>query len=210
MDVEAAGEAGERSREREGNQALALVPEIRIWTIMAGALIAIGVAYVYQRSRAGRKLRATREDPAAAQSSGIDLYRQRLLAFTLSGAVAGFAGALLVHELGTITTEQVYLELTFITLAMLVIGGANSLWGAVVGALLISGVDQFLGDAEDGIDIGFHVNLPDGTRLVTLGALMALVLILRPSGITGGREVTLRRRRLPPAEPVAPASSQAA
>ena len=169
-------------------------PRRGIWTLTAGALIAIVVAFAYQRSPFGRLLRATKEDPQAAQSVGIDVHRQRLYAFVISGALAGFAGGLLVHELGSITTQQVYLDLTFLTLAMLVVGGVASLWGAVVGALLVSGLDSFLNDAEDGVHIGFQLTLPDGTRLVAIGALMAIVLILRPSGITGGREVTLRRR----------------
>jgi len=188
-----------------GVTALALVPESGIWTLMVGVLIAIGVAFAYGRSRFGRRLRATREDPQAAQSAGINVHRERLYAFVVSGALAGFAGGLLVHELGSITTDQVYLPLTFLTLAMLVVGGVSSLWGAVFGALLISGLNSFLNDAEQGVHIGFHLNLPDGTRLVTIGAVMALVLILRPSGITGGREITLPRRRLPrPAEASAP------
>ena len=162
---------------------------------MTGAVITAIVAFAYQLSRFGRRLRATREDAAAAQASGIHVYRERLVAFTLSGALAGFAGGLLVHELGSITTDQVYLELTFITLAMLVVGGVGSLWGAVVGALLISGLDSLLGDAENTIHVGFRLTLPDGTRLVTLGAVMALVLILRPSGLTRGREFGLPRRR---------------
>jgi branched-chain amino acid transport system permease protein len=175
-------------------QALTSVPEVGVWTLTIGALLAIVVAFGYQSSRPGRMLRATREDPGAAQAAGINVYRQRLLAFTISGALAGFAGGLLMHELGTITTDQVYLELTFLTLAMLVVGGVNSLFGAVVGGLLISGLDSFLGDAENGIHVGIHVNLPDGTRLVVLGALMALILIVRPSGLTGGRELVFPRR----------------
>jgi branched-chain amino acid transport system permease protein len=95
--------------------------------------------------------------------------------------------------LGSITTEQVYLELTFLTLAMLVVGGITSLWGAVVGALAVSGLDSLLGNAEDGIHFGVTLDLPEGSRLVILGALMALMLILRPSGLTGGRELRLRR-----------------
>ena len=51
---------------------------------------------------------------------------------------------------GSITTDQVYLPLTFLTLAMLVVGGVSSLWGAVLGALLISGLNSFLADAEQG------------------------------------------------------------
>ncbi len=180
-----------------GVTALALVPESGIWTLTGGTLISIVVAFAYGRSRSGRKLRATREDPHAAQSAGIDVHRERLYAFVVSGALAGFAGGLLVHELGSITTDQVYLPLTFLTLAMLVVGGVSSLWGAVLGALVISGLNSFLNDAEQGIHVGFRLDLPDGTRLVAIGAVMALVLLLRPSGITGGREVTLPRRRAP-------------
>jgi branched-chain amino acid transport system permease protein len=174
-----------------GVTALALVPESGTWTLAFGAVIAIVVAFAYQRSRFGRRLRATREDPRAAEASGIHVHRERLVAFVISGALAGFAGGLLVHELGSITIDQIYLELTFITLAMLVIGGVQSVWGAVLGALLISGLNSFLNEAEQGIHVGFYLNLPDGSRLVALGVVMALVLILRPSGLTGGREVTL-------------------
>jgi branched-chain amino acid transport system permease protein len=183
-----------------GATTLSLVPET-VGPLQAtlGAVAAILVAFAYQRSRPGRLLRASREDPAAARGVGVDVHRQRLLAFTVSGALAGFSGGLLVHLLGSITTEQVYLELTFLTLAMLVVGGLTSLWGAVVGALAISGLDSFLSEAENGIHpLGHRLDLPAGTRLVILAALMALVLIVRPSGLTGGREVglpRLRRRR---------------
>jgi branched-chain amino acid transport system permease protein len=179
-----------------GATTLALVPETT-GSLQAtiGALVVIVTAFAYQRSPLGRKARATREDAAAAQAVGISVHRQRLWAFTLSGALCGFAGGLLVHMLGSITTEQVYLELTFLTLAMLVVGGVTSLWGAVVGALAVSGLDSLLGNAEDGIRLGVRLDLPEGSRLVILGALMALMLILRPSGLTGGREVRLPRRR---------------
>ena len=179
-----------------GATTLSLVPETTgPLQATLGALVVLVVAFAYGRSRLGRMLRATREDPAAAQAAGIDVHRQRLWAFTVSGALAGFSGGLLVHMLGSITTEQVYLELTFVTLAMLVVGGLTSLWGAVVGALAVSAVDSFLGEAEEGVNVGFTLDVPTGTRLVVVAALMALVLVLRPSGLTGGREVRLPRRR---------------
>ncbi len=160
-----------------------------------GAGLAVVVAFAYKRSRFGRLLSATREDAAAARAVGISVYRQRLIAFVLSGALAGFAGGLYVHLL-PVNTESVYLNLTFLTLAMLVIGGATSLWGAVVGALAVSAVDSFLAEAESGIHVfGQSLDLPAGTRIVVVGALMALVLILRPTGLTGGREFTFRQRR---------------
>jgi branched-chain amino acid transport system permease protein len=176
-----------------GATTLSLVPETTGGLqATIGALLVIVAAFAYQRSRFGRRLRASREDTAAARGVGVSVHRERLWAFTVSGLLAGFAGALLVHLLGSITTEQVYLELTFLTLAMLVIGGLTSLWGAVVGALVVSALDSFLIEAEQGVGIGFTLDLPQGTRLIFLGAIMALVLILRPSGLTGGREFGLR------------------
>jgi len=172
------------------------VPETTgIWQAGVGALTAIVVAYIYARSRFGRLLRATREDAAAAAAAGVSMYRQRLVAFGLSGAIAGFAGGLYVHLL-PLNTEAVYLDLTFITLAMLVIGGTTSLWGAVVGALAVSALDSFLAEAENGVKIfGGTLDLPSGTRVIAEGALMALVLIFRPGGLTNGREFVLRFRK---------------
>jgi branched-chain amino acid transport system permease protein len=174
-------------------QTLSDVPEAGRWTLGIATIIAIAAAYAYQRSRFGRMLRATREDPAAASATGISVYRQRLIAFTLSGALAGLAGGLYVHQLGLIAPDLTYLDLTFVTLAMLVFGGVASLWGAVLGALAISALNSFLGDAENTVHIGFRLTLPAGTRLVTIGAVMALVIILRPSGLTRGREFGWRR-----------------
>ena len=136
--------------------------------------------------------------PRRREAVGVNVHRQRLWAFTLSGALAGFAGGLYVHMLGSITTDSVYLELTFITLAMLVFGGVTSLWGAVLGALVVSGLDSFLSQAEQGIDVGVKLDLPQGTTLIILGVIMATMLILRPSGITGGREFSLPERGAPP------------
>ena len=179
-----------------GATTLSLVPETTgALQATLGALLVIVVAFAYQRSRFGRLLRASRDDAAAARGVGVDVHRQRLWAFTLSGALAGFAGGLLVHLLGSITTEQVYLELTFLSLAMLVVGGLTSLSGAVLGALAVSGLDSLLTEAEQGVRLGVSLDLPDGTRLAILGALMALVLILRPSGLTGGRELSFGRGR---------------
>ncbi len=158
-----------------------------------GALVVVVAAFAYQRSRFGRQLRATREDPAAARAVGVSIYRQRLGAFVLSGFLAGLAGGLYVHFL-PINVDAVYLDLTFITLAMLVIGGTTSLWGAVVGALAVSGLDSVLAnaEAEGGIVLlGRTLDVPVGTRIVVVSALMAIVLVLRPSGLTGGREFSL-------------------
>jgi branched-chain amino acid transport system permease protein len=178
-----------------GLNAFSSVPETTgLRQAAIGALVVVVAAFAYGRSRFGRLLRATREDPAAARAVGVSIYRQRLVAFALSGALAGLAGGLYVHLL-PVNTESVYLDLTFITLAMLVVGGATSLWGAVVGALAVSALDSYLAVAENGSSfLGAQIDLPAGTRVVIVGAMMAVVLILRPNGLTGGREFRLWKR----------------
>ena len=179
-----------------GLNAFSGVPQTTaIWQAAIGGLICVAVAYVYQRTRFGRMLRATREDPAAATASGISIHRQRLLAFTLSGALAGFAGGIYVH-LQPLQVNGLYLDLTFITLAMLVVGGVGSLLGAVVGALALNGIYSFFSAATNTVDVfGWHLKVPAGTAEIVLGVLMAVVLIFRPNGLTGGREFSLPRRR---------------
>ncbi len=182
-----------------GAKSLALIPETTgLLAATLGALFAAVIAFAYQHSRSGRLLRASREDPIAARALGVNIHRHRLIAFSLSGALAALAGGLLVHQLGSITTEQVYLQLTFITLAMLVVGGSNSLWGATVGGALISILNIYLQKAEQGASIGpLHLNFPNGMTLLIIGVVMTAILVLRPQGLTGGRELTLRlpRRR---------------
>lgn len=174
-----------------GAKTLSLIPTTTgFLQATIGLLLVMGIAFAYQRSRFGRLLRASREDPAAARAAGIDIRRQRLIAFTLSGGLAGLSGGLLVHLLGSITTQQVFLDLTFITLAMLVIGGIGSLWGAVAGAISVAGLNSFLAQVERGISLGgLELAVPTGTRLVALGALMLIVLAARPDGLTGSREL---------------------
>jgi branched-chain amino acid transport system permease protein len=179
-----------------GLNAFSSVPQTTgMWQAAIGGLICVAVAYVYQRTRFGRMLRATREDSAAAAAAGISTYRQRLLAFTLSGALAGFAGGIYVHLL-PLQVGNLYLDLTFITLAMLVVGGSGSLLGAVVGTLALNGIYSFFSAATNTVDVlGWNLKVPTGTAQIVLGVLMAVVLVLRPSGITGGRELSLPRRR---------------
>jgi branched-chain amino acid transport system permease protein len=175
-----------------GPLTLSTVPETTdLWQATVGASAVVCVAFAYQRSAFGRKLRAAREDPFAAQAAGIDIHRERLWAFVLSGALSGFAGGLFVHFQGTINVQDVFLDFTFLSLAMLVVGGVGSLWGAVVGALLVSGLDSFLSDAENDSVSWFHA--PDGTRLVVVAAFMAAVVVFLPRGLTRGREFSLRQ-----------------
>ena len=161
-----------------------------------GAMTALAIAYGFRRSATGLMLNASREDEAAARASGIRVARLRLVAFVLSAAVVAAGGVLQAHFLGVLSIGQFYLEFTFLTLAMLVVGGLHSLSGAVVGTILISAVAELLRTASGGLDIAGLVLPPlPGMRELGLALLMLTILILRPRGLMGAREIELRPRR---------------
>lgn len=166
------------------------------WVALAWAVAAILAANLYANSASGLALRATREDEVAARASGIDMYRHRLWSLVLSGFFTGVSGALLGHSIGVLNPDSFYLGITFISLAMLVVGGIGSLTGAVFGVLLLSVLIELLVRAEQGVTIGdASFALPSGTQEILIGLVMILVLILRPSGLTEGRELKLRLTR---------------
>lgn len=173
------------------------IPIVRtIWPYLIAAIVAVVIAWAHAISRAGLKLRAARDEPTAASASGIDLPRERLIAFVVSGAVMGLGGALFAHSIGVVTPDTFYLGLTFTTLSMLVVGGMSSLSGAVLGVLILSMLIQALRWLEAGVSIGAStLALPNGVQEIALGIVMIVILAFRPVGIVGNSELTWPRAR---------------
>lgn len=160
------------------------------WVALAWAAAAIIAAALYANSASGLALRATREDEVAAKASGIDMYRHRLISFTISAFFAGVSGVLLGHSIGVLNPDSFYLGITFISLAMLVVGGIGSLTGAVFGVLVLSILIEGLVRLEQGVEIGPSTfAIPSGTQEILIGVLMILILIFRPSGLSAGQEL---------------------
>jgi branched-chain amino acid transport system permease protein len=169
-------------------------------TLLVWLAVAILAAFVYQRSRFGRRLRASREDEIAARAIGVRVEFERRVAWTLSALITGIAGALYSHYLGSISPQSFYLSTTFLVAAMLVVGGMHSLRGAVTGGILVAVISTSLDRWENGDSVfGLSLNLPAGTRQIAMGLIVILVLILRPEGLARGREVPWPRmwRRTP-------------
>lgn len=147
------------------------------------------IAFLFQRSDFGLRLRASRDDEVAARAAGINVARHRGVALVISAFCVGIGGALSAQFVGSIFPNVFYLSITFITLAMLVVGGMRSLAGAVVGTVFISAVDEFLRSVEVSGHIG-PIPLPSrpGVGNVVLAVIMLVVLLVRPRGITNGRE----------------------
>lgn len=163
------------------------------WVTFGWASAAILAGAWYANSASGLALRATREDEVAADASGINIYRHRLFSLIVSAFFTGVAGALFGHSLGVLNPNSFYLGITFITLAMLVVGGIGSLTGAVTGVLVLSIIIEALVRMERGVAIGeTTLALPTGAQEIIIGIIMILVLVLRPAGLTGGHEFRLR------------------
>ena len=164
------------------------------WVALAWAAAVILAANLYANSASGLALRATREDEVAASASGINMYRHRLLSLVISGFFTGVSGALLGHLIGVLNPDSFYLGITFISLAMLVVGGIGSLSGAVVGVLSLSVAIEALVRLEQGVTVGAtEFAMPGGAQEILIGVAMILILILRPSGLMAGHELSLPR-----------------
>jgi branched-chain amino acid transport system permease protein len=154
-------------------------------------------AAIFLASPFGLRLRASREDLVAAKASGVDIGRERLIAFVLSAFFVGMAGALHAMFLQIVIPGEYYLRLTFIIVAMLVIGGQRSLTGALVGAIFVVVLTEALRRVEKGVDFAFFsFGGFLGLQEVGLAVVMLASLIFRPDGLSGGKEIRLPRLRL--------------
>jgi branched-chain amino acid transport system permease protein len=168
-------------------------PTMNVWIGWLGAAVAILIAYLYAISRSGLALRATRDESVAASASGIDIVRERLIAFVVSAFIIGIAGALYAHFLSIVNPGAFYLRTTFITLSMLVVGGMYSLSGAVTGVVTISVLIELFRNLEKGISLGaFKLALPNGVQEIAIGIITIVILMYLPTGLTRNQEFSWR------------------
>jgi branched-chain amino acid transport system permease protein len=148
-------------------------PRYRLFLIVTGLVLALGLWYFVGRTRLGALVRAGVDAPETAQSIGINMPRLFLLVFAFGSLLAGLAGVLGAPYLG------VYPGLDFETMllafAVIIVGGAGSIPGAFVAALLVALVDTLT-----------KTYLP-GLGYFSIYAPMALILAFRPSGLLGRR-----------------------
>lgn len=184
---------GEWDQITGGRTALVGVPlTTTTGSALSWCLLTIVAAWLFQRSRVGLRLRASREDPVAARAAGIGITRERLIAFAISAFVVGVGGALYGHRIGSFAPNDFYFHITFFLIAMLVVGGIKSLSGAVVGTLTVSIIQEVIGRLENGEGVGpIHLHLRDGVTDAVLAILVLLIMLRRPGGITGGRELVM-------------------
>jgi branched-chain amino acid transport system permease protein len=174
-----------------GNSGLVSIPtttSVESAGLWAGAAVILALAFKWSAS--GYRLQATREDEVAARSLGIGVMRERLIAFGISGILCGIGGALAVHQSGVLNPATFYFGATVTTMTMLVVGGARSVFGAVVGALAISVVNELLRGVENGASLFGAISIGEapGLAAIGLGLILLATMIAMPNGLSGGRE----------------------
>ena len=173
-----------------------------VWSAYGWAIVAIYVAWRVRRSSFGRSMIASRDNLIAARAVGVRVHRARLLAFTVCGFLSGAGGALLGHQIGTVTPNAYYFTTTFNIIIMVVLGGLGSISGAVIGAIVITIAPEYLRDLETNVSIGpVHWAEAFGLSQIILAVGFIVVMILFPRGIMGSREIDiagwLNRRKAP-------------
>jgi branched-chain amino acid transport system permease protein len=163
------------------------------WLILAIMLLVLFVNLRLRDSRLGRAWIALREDEVAAVSMGIPAVRTKLLAYAIGATFGGMSGAFLGAYVTTVNADQFAFSFSIFVLAMVIVGGLGSIWGAVLGALLLSYINYYLiPDVLNTVPRSFGLNF-DLTQLSfgIFGFLLVLVMVLRPQGL-----FPERRRRL--------------
>ncbi len=158
--------------------------------VLCGILAIIVIFMIaFMKTSYGRAMLAIREDEVAAEAMGINLFKNKMLAFVLSGFFAGIGGGLLASLVGAIGPDQFKFTVAYDILLMVVLGGQGSVSGTVVGAFIVRIALEKLRFLDEPIDFGFF-EYPGigGMRMVVFSAMLMLVIILWRRGIFGNKE----------------------
>jgi branched-chain amino acid transport system permease protein len=142
------------------------------WLAWAVTAVTLVVTLNITRSRPGRALRAMAASESAASSAGVPVVRYRLAVFALSAAYAGLAGGIYAFFIGFVSPGSFPTQLSVELLVMVVVFGARSLWGAVLGAAAITALVQVLNQ------VGTQPGMPDYLPVLLSYAAYGVILVL--------------------------------
>ena len=175
------------------------------WLILGILLLVLFVNLRLRDSRLGRAWIALREDEVAAISMGIPAVRTKLYAYAIGATFGGMAGAFLGSYHTVVSGDDFQFGFSILILSMIIIGGLGSIWGAILGGLLLGYVNYWLlPNVLNNVPskLGFSFQLTDVTYGV-YGFLLVIVMLLRPQGL-----LPERRRRLELTAQIAPEDAQ--
>ena len=163
-----------------------------LWIAVIAACGTLVVAHLFRESSLGLRLRASRDDRHAAKAIGINVVAVRYFSFVASSFIAGLGGGLWAHYITSFSPKSFYITEAFLLVTMLVVGGSGSISGAVTGTAIVTVMRELLRQLEGWLNnsgvITFEVY---GLTEVAVAILLIVILIWRPEGIVGGREIRL-------------------
>ncbi len=162
-----------------------------IWWVYFWVVVTVYVLWRIVNSSYGRAFLAIREDYIAASLSGVNLTKYKILSFSIGAFFAGVAGALWAHQITAITPRAFSFVTTFNIVVMLVIGGMGSISGSILSAFFLTLLPELMRPIEEGMII-FGYQLPQlyGLTQLIMAALLILVMIFKPKGLMGDREIS--------------------
>jgi branched-chain amino acid transport system permease protein len=194
--------------------------------IFGAVIVATIIAWRIKFSGWGRTLRALREDEIAAAAVGVDPTRYKVTSFVIAAAGAGIAGGLLASMRDgppTVSPDQFNFNASFEAITMVILGGSGSVSGAVVGGIFVTFTVKFIEYFQPAFQARFEtlaeavrplsdtladfLQKPDlnALRMVVYAAVLISLMILRPEGLFGEREIFTRSRPKPAPAPTPPA-----
>jgi branched-chain amino acid transport system permease protein len=153
------------------------------------AALAVVFMVLLTRSAFGRSLKAVRDDEIAAAAMGVNVFRTKVVSFTISSFMAGVGGALLGHVLTTIDPKMFSFMLTFNILLVVVLGGIGSITGSVIASFAVTILMEALRFLDGPLNLGFTVtDGRPGLRMVVFSVMLMAVVLFRQRGLMGSRE----------------------
>jgi branched-chain amino acid transport system permease protein len=166
-----------------------------VWII---AIIVLVLCSNLVRSRVGRAIKALHQSDVAAESMGVNVSGYKIKIFILSAALGGLAGGIFAHLQGYIDPNQFYIILSIELVTMVVVGGMESIWGAVAGAGLILFIPKIVEALPKWLgDVPAWVENYSNYEGIVFGLILVLTMIFMPSGVTRGLSDMVKYRRSP-------------
>lgn len=178
-----------------GAQGLKNIPKYSTtWVVWGVAAVSVGFMALITRSSYGRMIKSVRDDEVAAEAMGVNVFRTKVVTFTLSSFMAGVGGALLGHQITTIDPKMFSFMLTYNILLIVVLGGNGSITGSVVASIAVTVLMEAMRFLDEPLNLIFvKTQGVPGLRMVAFSAILMAVIIFRQRGLMGDKEFSWDR-----------------
>lgn len=158
-------------------------PIQKYYVVLVLLIITVLIIMAIMNSRMGRAISAIRDDETAADAMGINVFKYKIMVFSISSGLAGLAGAFFAHYMGFIDPNAFNFDQSILMLSMTIMGGMASIPGSIFGASILTILPEVLRAVND-------------YRQIVYGLLLAIMVVWKPNGILGGFNLKHIKQRL--------------